>query len=150
MRMAWGMSFSSGAEDCTRRDAGTLRPFRYGDLLGVFGLHLAHLDLAALRGDAHRLGADVGDLADLAFHRAESAHDVLARAEELHFFAADRGPRAGRRIAAADGVVDEVDVVVPAHLRLVGAAPAFIGGLRLVLHRFLVLAGYDEIGGLEH
>src|SRR5260221_11263202 len=95
------------AENCTRGDVRALRPLRRGNLLALLGLHLRDLDLPALRGDADRLGTDVGDLADLALHRAEGAHEVFPRAEELQLLAADRGPRAGRRVQAADRVVDE-------------------------------------------
>src|SRR6185503_2924291 len=85
----------SGAQEGTRGHPRGLRPLRGGDFLALFGLHLRDLHLAALRGDAHRLGADRRDLADLALHRAERAHEVLPGAEELQLLAADRGPRAG-------------------------------------------------------
>src|SRR5476651_1594461 len=91
-RIAWAMasfprrreSSDEGAlraENCTRGDAGRFRPLRRGNLLAFLGLHLRDLDLAALRRDADRRGPDVGDLADLALHRAEGADPVLPRAE---------------------------------------------------------------------
>src|SRR5688572_15386673 len=149
-RIAWDMVSSSGAEDCTDRDVGALGPLGRRDLLGILALYLRDLDLPALRGDAHAGVGYLGDLADLALHRAERAHRVLLRAEELQLLAAYRGPCARRRIRPADEVVDEVHVVVPVQLRLVGAEPALVGGLRLVLHDLLVLARDHQVGGLEH
>src|SRR6185437_8668833 len=101
----------SAAEDGSGSDARGLRPLGGGDLLAFLRLHFRDLDLAALRGDADRFRTHLGHLADLALHRAERAHEVLLRAEELQLLAAVRGPCAGRRIAAADDVVHEIHVV---------------------------------------
>src|SRR5207245_3715709 len=84
------------AEDRAHSHASALGPLRRGDLLGFLALHLCDLDLAALAGDAHARVADLGHLADLALHRAEGAHHVLLRAEELQLLAVDRGPCARR------------------------------------------------------
>ena len=75
---------------------------------------------------------------------------MLFRVEHLEFHPVQGGPRAGRRIAAANQVVDEIHVVGPVDARLALAAPAFIAGLRLVLHQLLVLAGHDQVGRLDH
>src|SRR6185503_21279763 len=103
---------SSGTEDRPDADARALRPLGRTELLGLLALHLGDLDLAALAGDAHRRVGDLGDLADLALHVAELAHQVLLRAEELDLLAVERGPRARRGIGGADQVVHARDVVV--------------------------------------
>src|SRR5215467_13317491 len=128
----------SASERCARDDAVLRREFGRRHLLAVFVLGLEHLDATALRGDEEALRADFGDLADLALHGAEGAHQVLAAVEDLDLLAGERGPCARGGIAAADQVVDEIDVVRPVDLRFAGAAPALVARLRLVLHGLLV------------
>src|SRR5215831_15727613 len=140
---------ASAAEDGACRDPVLSDEFGPGDLLAVLVLGLEHLDPPPLSGDEEALRADFGNFADLPLHRAEGAHQVLAAVEDLDLLAAERGPRAGGRVAAADEVVGEIDVVRPADLRFGGAAPAFVARQAFVLHCFLVLAGHDQVRGLE-
>src|SRR3974377_1291540 len=138
------------AEESASGDAVLRDELRRGDFLAVFVLGLEHLDAPSLGGHEEALRADFGDLADLALHRAEGAYQMLAAVENLDLFAVQRGPGAWSGIAAAYDVVDEIDVVRPADLRLGGAAPALVARLGLVLHGLAVLAGHHQVGGLEH
>src|SRR5262249_52101437 len=101
------------AEERAGGGAGLSEEFRCGDFLAVLVLRLEDLDPPPLGSDEEALGADFGDLADFSLHGAEGAHEVLAAVEDLDFLAVERGPRAGRGIAAADQVVDEIDVGRP-------------------------------------
>src|SRR5438045_3945151 len=96
------------AEYRSHSESGGVQEFDSGLLLCVLGLQLQDLDLTAVRGDAEALGPDCADFADLALHRAERSRRVFARIENLQLRAAGRGPCAGRRVAAADEIVDVV------------------------------------------
>ena len=84
-----------------------------------------------------------------AAHRAESRGGDLSRVEQIEFLLAVHRPGAGRRVAAADQVVDEIDMVRPVDPRLGFAHPALIGGAAFVLGAFRSRARHDEIGGLD-
>src|SRR3990170_2899556 len=140
----------SGPQDRTRLHLAARKQFSGRDFLSVAELCAQHFDAPALRGDLEGLVRDFKHFADFSLHRAEGAHWMLARVEDLQLGAAERGPGARRRIAAADRVVDEVDVVRPVELRLGLAAPALVSGLRLVLHDLMMLISEDQIGRFEH
>src|SRR5882672_9123503 len=143
-------SAGSAAEESADGEPVLGNELRSGDFLAFFVLRLEDLDTPALRGDEKALRADLRYLADLAFHGAERAHEMLAAVENLDFLAVQRGPGSRRRIAAADEVVREIDVARPVDLRLGGAAPALVAGLALVLDDLAVLAGHDEVRRLDH
>src|SRR5947209_17581038 len=85
-----------------------------GDLGAIVETHPRDLDKAALGEDPHARLADRDDLADLASaDRAKGRSDDLARVEQVELAFACRGPGAGRRVAAADQIVDEIDMVRP-------------------------------------
>src|ERR1044071_970291 len=89
-----------------------------GQLLAIAELRLAGVDAAALRGDDEAAVPHLDHLADLALHRAEGAHQLLAAVEELQLHAIQRGPGTGRRIGRADQVVDDLHMVRPVDPRL--------------------------------
>src|SRR4029077_8019074 len=140
----------SAAEQGARNDPVLGDEFGGRDVLTVLVLRLDYLDPPALGGHEEALRAVFGDLADLALYRAESTDEVLAAVEDLQLFAADRRPSARRRVAAADEVVSEINVVRPVDLRLRRAAPALVARKGFVLHGLLVLARDDEVRGFEH
>ena len=90
-------------------------------------------DLAALRGDAEAVVAQSRSRCRWPLDLGEGARGVFAGVEQLQLLAVEQRPRARRRIAAADQVVDEIDVIVPVDARFGIAAPTFIARLRLVL-----------------
>src|SRR5688500_172536 len=126
----------SAAEDhavCQRVRA---RELSTADLLAVGTACAQHFDRPALRGHAKARLGDVGHFADLAAHVGIATEGVFLRVEDLDLLAVQRGPRARRRIAAADHVVDEIDRIGPVDLGFGIAAPAFVARLALVLNRF--------------
>ena len=56
----------------------------------------------------------------------------------------------GRRIAAADQPVDLLPRLAPIDMRVVGAAAAFVGRLRLILFDARRFAGLDQIDRFQH
>ena len=76
------------------------------ELLAVGGLHARDLEAAVGANHGEAVGFDLDDLA----HLAGDALGVFRRqrlgVEDLQLLAVERRPRAGRRIAAADQVVD--------------------------------------------
>src|SRR5204862_3768595 len=108
------------------RPLGDARVGRF-DFRTIIEAHPRHLDKAALSEDSHPLVADRDNLADLApAHHAEGLSRDLARIEQIEFLLAEFRPGAGCRVAAADQVVDEVDVVGPVYVRRGLAHPAFV------------------------
>src|SRR5947209_3358944 len=96
------------AEDCP---LGGTRVGRC-DFGAVVETHPRHLDKAALGQDSHPLVADRDNLADLvSAHHAKSLGRDLARVEQIEFPLAEGRPGAGCGVAAADQVVDEIDMV---------------------------------------
>ena len=116
---------------------------------GPSALHARHLEAAIGADDGETVGLDCDDLADL----AGDAFGVLGRQrlglEDLQRLAVERGPGAGRRIAAADQLID-----------LLPGLPQsmFAFRRRSGLHRwpgFVLLdarglAGLHQIDGLHH
>src|SRR5439155_208370 len=93
-----------------------LYALRYGTLplvRRVGGLHEA-----ALCENSHPPVADRDHLADLASpHHADGPGSDLACIEQIEFTLAEIRPGAGRGVAAADQVVDEIDMVRPVDVR---------------------------------
>src|SRR6185503_17519069 len=141
---------ASGPQDRSRFYRPACKQLSRRDFLAVAELRAQHFDAPALRRDLERLVGDFDHFADFSLDGAEGSHRMLARVEDLQLAAAQGGPRARRRVAAADHVVDEVDMVGPVQPGFGLAAPAFVGRLRLVLHHFLVPARDHQIGRLEH
>src|SRR5579862_2938714 len=131
-------------------ETGLARELGGRQLLAALGLQPEHLDLSALGGDTEAFGAKCRHLADRTLDRAEGAEPVLSRIEDLDLAATEGRPCAGRRVAAADQVVDVIDVVMPVDAGLGGAAPAFVGRSAFVLDRFAVAARDDQVGRLQH
>ena len=103
-------------------------------LPAAVGAHARDLDEAALAVHDQRAVVDRHDLAELlALHLGEGAGDALRRVEHEQLLAIERGPGAGCGIAAADQVVDDVDVVRPVDARFRIADDALVAGVRLVL-----------------
>src|SRR4051812_37797099 len=129
---------------------GARRPFAGFDLLAFGRLHAGDLEAAVGADDGDAVGFYRDDLAEL----AGDALRVLRRnglgVEDLDGLAVERGPGAGRRVAAADQAVDLLPGLAPVDLRVLGLAHAFIGGLRLVLLDARRLAGLHQIDRLHH
>src|SRR5215212_4368691 len=94
-------------------DRAACKQFTCRDFLPVAELGAQHFDAPALGGDLEGLVRDFNHFADFSLDGAEGAYRMLARVEDLQLGAGQGGPRARRRVAAADHVVDEVDVVRP-------------------------------------
>src|SRR5260370_31725121 len=108
-----------------------------------------HLHEAALGEDPHARLTDRDDLADLASaDRAKGRGDDLARIEQVELALTCRGPGAGRRVAAADQIVHEIDMGRPVDTGLGPAPPALIGGSAFVLSRFGRATRNNQVGGL--
>jgi len=133
----------SVAEDRAGLDCARGKQLRGGEFLAIAELGAQHFDAAALSADLEALVGQFDYFADLALDRTERAHRMLAGVEDLQFFFFQRGPGARRGVAAADQVVDEVDVVGPVDARLGPAAPAFIAGPGFVLHHFSMFIRND-------
>src|ERR1022692_4640575 len=86
------------------------------ELFAVTESKREHFDLTALRTHKQALFGDCGDGADSAFDLGESARRMLACIEQLQLLAVQLCPRGGRRVAAANEVVDDVHVVMPVDL----------------------------------
>src|SRR5882762_497134 len=140
----------SAPEQAARSEAVLGYKFGRGYFLAVLMLRLEDLDSSSLSSHEETRGADFGNLADLAFYRAESAEHMFAAVEDLQFLSVQSSPGAGGGIAAAYEVVDEIDVARPIDFRLGGAAPAFVARAGFVLNRFAVLAGHHQVGRFEH
>src|SRR6266851_1079328 len=121
-----------------------------GYFLAVLEATAQHLDEAALAMDHDACGARIDHFAEArALDLGEGPSDVLARVEQIEAAAIDRRPGAGRRVAAANEVVSDLDMVGPVDARFRRAHPALVCGLALVLMALLRLAGDDEVGRLE-
>src|SRR5271165_2206895 len=134
----------------TQDGAGLELRFGRGDLLAAIPADALHLDEAALAMD-HRVGAvHRHDLADLfAFHLGEGAGDAFRALEQKQFLAAERGPGAGCRVAAANEIVSEVDMRSPVDVGFGVTDDAFVAGVGFVLLDRFGGAGDNLIGGLQ-
>src|ERR1051326_8838896 len=88
------------------------------DLGAVAEAQARAFDKAALRVNANALGAGRDNLAQFfAAHRAKGRRHNLLRVEEIELLLAgigfQRRPGAGRGVAAADQIVNEIDMVGP-------------------------------------
>src|SRR5438309_2229828 len=119
-----GSGADSVPERCSGLDLTRGHELRGGDFFPLAELGAQHFDAPALGAHLEALVRNFNHFADLALHRAEGAHQVLARIEDLQLLTGERGPGPGRRVAAADRVVDEVDGVRPVEARFGFAAPA--------------------------
>src|SRR6185437_10968722 len=81
-------------------------------------------------------------------NRAEGPRDRLARIEDLEPLAATTRPSAGGGIAAANQIVDLVDMARPVDVGFGLAHPAFIGSEAFVLRR-AGSAGDSHVGGFQ-
>src|SRR5205809_8123222 len=105
-----GSGADSVPEYSSRLDLTRGHELRGSDFFRLAELGAQHLDAPALGAHLEALVRNFNHFADLALHRAEAAHRMLARIEDLQFLPGERGPGPGRRVAAANRVVDEVDV----------------------------------------
>jgi hypothetical protein len=101
-------------------EVGGLRPFAGVDLLAVGGLHARDLEAPIGADDGEAVAFDRDDFANL----AGDAFRILRRqrlgVEDLQLLAVERGPGAGRRIAAADQPVDLLPRLAPVDRALSG------------------------------
>src|SRR6516165_10445968 len=144
-------SFAGGSrEPGAGGEAGRFRPIAAFDLLAVGGLHPRHLESPVGADHGEPVGLDGDDLA----HLAAAALGVLRRerlgVEYLQDLAVERGPRAGRRIAATDERIDLPPGLRPVDMGVLRRAAALIGRLAFVLLDTRRLAGLHEVDGFEH
>src|SRR5579883_235934 len=124
--------------------------FPRGDLLAVIEAATQHLNETALGMHGHARRRDGDDLAGTqSLNGAECSGDLLARIEYVEPPIADAGPRARCGIAAADQIVDGLDMRRPIDARLLLSHPAFVGGEAFGLRLLHGPAGGDEVGRLE-
>src|SRR5262249_11843743 len=122
-----------------------------GRALGaVVGLHAQILDAAVGADDGEAVGSDLGDLAHLAADALGVARGQGLGLERLQRLALERRPRAGRRIAAADEIVDLAPGLAPVDAGIVAPAAALIGCLRVILLDARRLAGFDQVDRFQH
>src|SRR4051794_2070408 len=101
-------------------------------------------------GDPEGLLADFGNFANASLYVGKTTERDFAAIKDLQFRAVQRGPGAGRGVAAPDQVVNVLDRPAPLDARLCLAAPSFVSGLALVLHGLLVPTRDDKVGSLQH
>src|SRR5436305_9559131 len=99
------------------------------DLGAIAEAQARALDKAALRVNTDPVGAGRDDLAQfLAAHRAKGRRHDLLRVKQIELLLAGLGfecrPSARREIAAADQIIDEIDMVRRVDPRLRSADPA--------------------------
>src|ERR1700724_2636319 len=141
--MSW-----SHPENCADGETCLHTDLRRGGLLAVLVPELENLDLSTLRRNEHALAFDSRHRADGALDLRKSPMGVFASIEQLQLPALERGPRGRCRVAAADQVVDQVDVVVPIAPGLGRATPSLIARLGLVLRAVGGPAAHHEVCGI--
>src|SRR5262249_61866485 len=97
------------------------------------GITVQNLDAAAGAADSEAVGSDLGDLAHLAADALGIARGQRLGLEHLQRLALERRPRAGRRIAAADEIVNLPPGLAPVDAGVVAPASPLIGCLRVIL-----------------
>ena len=126
-------------------------------IVGQQAFGKAVLDAFTARGDQvagvfappEKTGARPDPLVAAASERGVTVHrHARYSSDEAKQALAEHRPGAGGRIAAADEVVDEIDMVRPVDPRFSFAHPAFIGGLAFILCGLGGASGDDEFGGL--
>src|SRR5215468_1557136 len=120
------------------------------DFRAVGRLYAHDADAPVGAHDGESVGIDRDDLAHLAGDPLGIARGQRPGVEDLQLLAIEVGPRAGRRIAAADEVVDLAPRLAPVDMGIVSAAAALIGRLLLVLLDARRLAGLHQVDRLEH
>src|ERR1700693_3136403 len=110
-----------------------LRPLAGFDLLAVGGLHAGDFEAPIGADHSEAVGFDHGDFADLACDPLRVFRRQRLGVEYFELLAVERGPGAGRRMAAADEAVDLLPRLAPVDPGIVGTAAAFVGGLSLIL-----------------
>src|SRR5215475_11008532 len=103
------------------------------DLGAVVGLHAQKLDAAVGADDGEPVGSDLGDLAHLAADALGVARGQGLGLEHLQRLALERRPRTGRRIAAADEIVNLPPGLAPVDAGIVAPAAALISRLGVLL-----------------
>src|SRR5579871_4032630 len=142
--------FLSTTEQAAGRDAARLCNLAAARFLTVLEFSLQNLDQPTLGSDLEALRGNIRDLADLSRHVGKTPEEGLAAVEDLQLFAVECGPRARRRIASPNQVVDVIDGLGPINFGLGRAAPAFVTGGRLILHGLGMFTGDHEVRRFEH
>src|SRR4029077_8228519 len=83
-----------------------LRPLAGFDLLAVGGLHAGDFEATVGANYGEAVSVDGGDFADLAGNPLRVFRRQRLGVEDFQLLAVERGPGAGRRIAAANQAVD--------------------------------------------
>src|ERR1700693_2551977 len=125
MTMRWLCESGLGLEIDRRR------PLAGFDLLAVGGLHARDFEAPIGADHGKTVGFDHGDFADLAGDPLRILCRQRLGVEDFSLVAVERGPGAGRRIAAADEPVDLLPRLAPVDPGIVGTAAAFVGGFGL-------------------
>src|SRR5262249_15521745 len=139
----------SSREPRTGRKVGGFRPVASSKLRPV-GLDAQHFEASIGADDREAVGLDRDDLAHLAGDAFGIARRQRLGLEDLERLAAEIGPCAGSRIAAAYQAVDLLPWAAPVDMGIVGSTTAFVGGLRLVLLDARSLTGFDKVDRLHH
>src|SRR5258706_11294010 len=121
-----------------------------GDLAAVGGFDARDPDTAIGADDGETAGVYVDDFAELAADAFGILGGKRLRVEDLERFAVMRRPGAGRRIAAANEIVDLPPGLSPIDLGVLRSAAALIGREALVLFVARDLAGLDEVERFHH
>src|SRR5689334_3433775 len=140
----------SGADHDAVCQAVRTREIASAELLSVRAASAQDLDHSALSGDTEAFFRDVGNFADLSDDICVASERALARIKELHLLTVHSRPCTGRRVAAADQVVNEVHVISPVYAGFSFPAPAFVSRLALVLTVLPVFVSCHEIRRFEH
>src|SRR4029077_20472661 len=96
-----------------------------------------------------RAGHGLASPALLAADSLGVARRQRLRLEDLQCRAVQRGPRARRRIAAADEIVDLLPGLAPIDARIVPPATALVARLGMILLDARRLAGLDQVDRLQ-
>src|SRR5580658_6502906 len=103
-----------------------LRPLAGFDLFAVGGLNAGNLEAPIGADHGEAVGFDHGNLASFAGDPLRVFRRQRLGVENFQLFAVERGPGAGRGIAAADQTIDLLPRLAPIDLGIVGTAAAFI------------------------
>src|SRR5262249_49183230 len=125
----------------TRCEPGSGRVFSCSDLAAIGRLHPQDFDAAVGARYREAIGLDGDDLPHLAGNPLWVARRQRFRFEHLEVLAVQRRPRAGRRIASADEIVDLPPRLAPVDAGVIRRAAALIGRLALILLDAWRLAG---------
>src|SRR5262249_14057079 len=132
------------------REPGGGGVFSRADLAAVGRLYAQDFDAAVGAGNSEAIGLDRDDLTHLAGNPFWVARRQRFRLEHLEALAVQSRPGAGRRIAAADEIVDLPPRLAPVDAGIICRAAALIGRLAFVLPDARRRAGFDEIDRFQH